>query len=136
MSSIRLASKMRLAEQSTVVAVAEMTYRNRASLTEVASLSLKEYADYLYKLDLAEAQAAIYKAESDLAQATDAVEAGKKNAPGRLSQNAARFALEAANLRKKGLVDYSKPKRLRELELAIDSARAEETASKCAGRWR
>ncbi len=122
-----------LAEQSTLVAVAEMTYRNRVKASEIAVLSLKEYAESLFRTELAEAQAGIHRAEGELALALDASESDKKNTPRSLKLRAARYALEAAQARKAGLLDYSRPKRVKELELALAEARMEETASKA--RW-
>jgi HlyD family secretion protein len=119
-------------DQLIAVATAESIYRNRVTAREIANMSLREYAD-LWKLELAETEVARYRAESGLAVAEDSVEAGVKDLPDRLSLKAARFALEAAQIRKKVLLEVSRPKRVRELELAVAMARTEELTSK--GRW-
>jgi HlyD family secretion protein len=120
-----------LTDQWTVLAVAESTYRNRVKASEIAELSLKEYGD-TWKAEFAEAEATILRAESELAAAVNAEESGKKNEPGILPRRAAMFALEAAQMRKKALVDHSRPRRVKELELAIAVANTEEKASKAA----
>jgi HlyD family secretion protein len=101
--------------------------------SEITKLSLNEYVQSVVKVELDEAEAAILRAESELLAALNAEESDKKNKPGSLARRAAQFALEAAQGRKMRLVDYSKPRRMKELELAIAVAKTEERASKA--RW-
>jgi HlyD family secretion protein len=122
-----------LTDQRIAVAVAESTYQNRVKASEIAKLSLDEYVQSVFMTELAEVEATILRAEIELTAALNAEESDKKNKPGSLARRAAQFALQAAQGRKMGLVDYSKPRRMRELELAIAVAKTEEKASKA--RW-
>ncbi len=106
------------------------THENRVAASEIANLSLKEYSEYLYKIELAEIEAAILKAEGDLTVALDTEKAAGKIPSGRSFVKSARFALSAAQLRKQALLEVTRPKRVKELELAVATAKTEELTSK------
>ena len=118
-----------LTDQKIASIQAQAAYKRSLTAREVAEMSMKEYSDYLFQIELYEVEAATSKAESELAKAEGRAEHGAKNVP----LKALRFALEASQLRRKLLREVSRPKRLKELELAIAAASAEELTSQA--RW-
>ena len=98
-------------------------------------MAYREYAQGLFHVELTEIESARYKAESELASAEGLAKhaPGKQEGlPGQLLLQSARIALEAAQARKKVLLELTKPRRLKALSLAIAKAVNDELGSKAA----
>jgi multidrug efflux pump subunit AcrA (membrane-fusion protein) len=121
-----------LLDQQITIKTTEANYNNSHSAREVAELALVEYVEGLYGLELAQVVAEIKKAEAELATSEDQSDAakadkgGKKVGSARAALIVARYAIEVAQARKKVLTDYTKPKRIKELRLAVEKARSDE----------
>jgi HlyD family secretion protein len=120
---------------------AAASYEQAKLTREVSELAVVEYVEGLYKNELTEIELQIKTAEAELAIAEDDLEAArdafnKTEKPGRkrfiaeLQLKKARFALELAQSRKRVLVDYTSPKRIKELKSAVEKERADELAKK------
>jgi HlyD family secretion protein len=108
---------------------ARTSHRRNETALEIAELSLAEYQSGLALLQEQETQAAVKKAEASLAIA-DSQFAAKKTDKDAAARSAARTELELAQRRKDVLLHYTKAKRTKELNLAIEVAKAELQASK------
>jgi HlyD family secretion protein len=108
---------------------ARASHRRNETTLEIAELSLAEYQNGLVVLQEQETQAAINKAEANLATAESQF-ATKKTDKDAAARTDARMELELAQARKNVLLHYTKAKRIKELNLAIEVAKAEVQASK------
>jgi len=124
-----LEPKDQFVKQMFATVAVERTYQTQVMAREVAEMDRNQYLDGPFKLELAEAEAGIAQAELDLASAEKGRPAAEKQDAGP-SLRRARFALEAAQVRKKVLHEYSKPKRIKEMQLALEVAQHAELASK------
>ncbi len=100
---------------------------------EVADLALKEYVEAILPHDLIAAEAALAAAKADQAKAR----ARSENAFGNvekitaeLEMKKAEFSLEGAESSKKVLVEYTKSKRIKDLESELAKARSDERTKK------
>lgn len=115
----------------------------QAKLTrEVSELAVVEYVEGIYVCELTESEMQIKIAEAELAIAEDEGEEArvalskngklvKKHAIAGLQLKKARFALELAQSRRKLLVQYTRGKRIKELQSAVEKDRTDELAKKC-----
>jgi HlyD family secretion protein len=108
---------------------ARAAHRRNQTALEIAALNLKEYEDGLSVLQLQEAEAAIKKAEAKLAIA-EAESTDNRTGKESDARANAQIALEIAQSGKNVLQKYTKAKRIQELKLAIELARADEQCSK------
>jgi HlyD family secretion protein len=122
---------------------ARAVYEIARATRELAEIAVEQYALATYPRDLASVDGEIKLAESDLARAKDQLERLKRLAHKRFPPGAglisaelflkrAKFALEQAQSKKKVLLGYTKPKRLKELEVAVEKARSDEVAKRTA----
>jgi HlyD family secretion protein len=127
-----------LVNQQITTKSAAADYENTKLTREVAEIAVVEYAEGRFKNQIAETEGNIKIAEAELAFAEDTLVAVRPNdaAPKLETKRAtlavlrARFALEKAQGRKKVLLDYTKHKKFKELESAVEKARSEELAKK------
>ncbi len=118
-----------LTSQRITTIQARTSHRRNEITLEIAELSLAEYQNGLVVLQEQETQAAIIRAEAKFAMA-DKEFATKKSDKGAAARTGAGMELELAQARKKVLLHYTKAKRIKELNLAIEVAKAEVQASK------
>jgi HlyD family secretion protein len=126
-----------LVDQRIAVKKAESAYVNAKSDREVAEIALKAYTDgeSLGQLADAEGDIEIARAEMDLAEAElNNARAAHPDSRGVAIRRAevavlrTRFALEKAQSRKKVLTQYTRPKKVMELEAVVKKGRADELA--------
>jgi HlyD family secretion protein len=130
--------KDELVKQQITTKTAAANYENVKLARENTELAVVEYVEGIANIQLMEAQGNIKIAEAELALAEDTLEAVRPNDVGpkletkraALARLRARYALEIAQGRKKVLLDYTKHKRIKELESAVEKARSEEQAKK------
>jgi hypothetical protein len=118
------------------VKTAEAEHRNAKLSREVAEIAVKEYTEGIYPQDLIAAEGDLRLAKSDLDRARDMV--GLANSEidklqTKLNETWATLAFQQAESKKKVLVEYTKPFRIKELESEVAKARSEET--KRQGMW-
>ncbi len=118
-----------LTNQRITMIHARTSHRRNETALEIAELSLAEYQSGLVLLQEQETEAAVKKAEASLAIA-DSQFAAKKTDKDAAARSDARTELELAQRRKDVLLHYTKAKRIKELNLAIEVAKAELQASK------
>jgi hypothetical protein len=110
---------------------------------EVAEISQEEYATVVFALDLATVEGEIKLAESDLKRAEDRVDWARRmfdkgfisqaqKASEELVLQTSRFAVEQAQAKRHVLVEYTKSKKLKELQSEVEKARAAELARQAA----
>jgi HlyD family secretion protein len=130
--------KDELVKQQITTKTAAANYENVKLARENNELAVVEYVEGISNIELMEAQGNIKIAEAELALAEDALETVRPNDVGpkletkraALALLRARYALEIAQARKKVLLDYTKRKKTKELESAVEKARSEEQAKK------
>jgi HlyD family secretion protein len=130
--------KDELVKQQITTKTAAANHENVKLARENTELAVVEYVEGISNIQLMEAQGNIKIAEAELALAEDTLEAVRPNDVGpkletkraALARLRARYALEIAQGRKKVLLDYTKHKRIKELESAVEKARSEEQAKK------
>jgi RNA polymerase sigma factor (sigma-70 family) len=134
-----------LTDKLTTEIIAEETasanYQKARIDREISEIALVEYREGLFIHELQEIEMQIKTAEAELAIAEDECQAvraaanksdtlTKKRVIAELQLKKARFALELAQSRRKLLVDFTKGKRLKELQSAIEKERADEFVKK------
>jgi multidrug resistance efflux pump len=133
----------RLATQDIVVRGAEADVQGARSARDVAAIAVIEYQEGTFVQDLANSESEIKLAESELSRAVDRLdwtrrmfEKGYVTLSEKVSEELAlkrcRFALEWALGKKKLLIDHSRPKMVKALTGAIETARAHELAKEAA----
>ena len=106
---------------------------------EIAELAIEEYEEVGYPQDLATAEGQIKLAESDLGRSQDRLAwSGRMIEKGNVSKSVkhadelaverARFDLEQAGTSRKVLVDYTRRKTIKALQVEVEKARADELA--------
>jgi HlyD family secretion protein len=127
----------RLAAQNVTVKAAETDLLAATLAREVAALSLPDYIESTYLEQLQTVEGTIKLAESELARAEDQVdwtrrmfEKGYMSLSAKVSDElklkTARFALEQAQSKRRGLVDHTRTKKNKELQQALVAAKARE----------
>jgi hypothetical protein len=133
---------------------AEAEYLNAKLGREVAEIAVKEYSEGIFVQDLATVEGELSHAKSEIDRARDRVATAKdrqekikevadeNTAYGRminydysdrvtsamLQEPKTQFALEVAETKKKVLVEYTKPKQIKELQSEVAKARSKELA--------
>jgi hypothetical protein len=118
------------------VKTAEAEYLNAKLEREVAESAVREYTEGVYPEDLITVEGDLRLAKSDLDRASDMVGLASNEIAKiqtKLNETKANFALEAAEVKKKVLVEYTKPLRIKQLQSQVAKARSEET--KRQGMW-
>jgi hypothetical protein len=143
--------------QSITIKSAERVYQNAHLTREIAEIAVTEYQEGIFVQDRATAVGEVKLAESDLSRARDLVELAKERlakirqasrgsagdlsleytfadrlSMAQLQEQKAKFALEAAESKLKVLLDYTQPKRLKELQAAVEKAHSDELAKQAA----
>ena len=136
---------------------AKANYQNAKLTRQVAEIAITEYTEGIFKQDLATLDGGIRLARSDLQRGQDVLEFGKAQLARSKEHEAKSVSdlhrlyqlvhavaeseqenrnranrLQQLETKKKLLVDYTKPKRLKELEIAVEKARAEELTRQAA----
>jgi len=135
--------KARWRAQQIAARKAEAEYQNARLTREIAEIAALEYAEGIILQDIATVDGEIKLAESDLSRSQDRLDWARrmfdkgflpkaKKVSEELSLKKARFALEQAQAKKKVLVDYTKPKTIKELKSEVEKARSTELAKKAA----
>jgi hypothetical protein len=135
--------KARWRAQQIATRKAEAEYHNARLAREIAEITVREYLEGLYSQEIATINGEIALAESDLQRAQDQLDRARRmdekgfipvypKGVEELSVKKARFALEQARSKKKVLVDYTRPKRIKALKSEVEKARADELAKKAA----
>jgi RNA polymerase sigma factor (sigma-70 family) len=139
LDSARLRDQQAIRQRAAVTAEANHDAIQMArELAEIAvieyqeGLSIPELQEIELQIKTAEAELAIAEDECEIARETvnKGVQRPKKRVIADLQLHKARLALEHAQSRKRVFVDYTKPKRVKELKLAVAKARSEEVVSK------
>jgi HlyD family secretion protein len=124
-----------LVNQRITTKSAEASFQNAKLSREIAELAVVEYAEGLYVDERVERELDIKIAEADLALAEDNLEElkgqkadSKKLRTAGLVTMKARFALERGQSRRKTLLEFTKPKRMKELQSELEKARSNELA--------
>jgi RNA polymerase sigma factor (sigma-70 family) len=124
-----------------LASAAASNYQTAQMARELAELAVVEYREGLFVHELQEIETQIKAAELELAIAEEACDKSREMANknmisqkqmkiAELGLQKARFALELAQSRRKLLVDYTKHKRLKELDLAVAKDRSDELVKK------
>jgi len=146
-----------LPSQKTRVEEAQATYENAKLIREVAENKVREFRDGQFVGDLAQAEAEIKNAQEEITISREGTkqaenrlakirqasrgtvmdlslefESEGKVAMAQLEERKARLTLEQAESKKKVLVEYTKGKRLRELQAGVEKVRSEELARRIA----
>ena len=122
---------------------AEAGYHNARLAREIAEITVLEYQEGLYSQEIATADGEIALAEADLQRSQDRLDRVRRMLEKgfipvypkyveELSVKKAQFALEQALSKKEVLVDYTRPKRIKELKGDVEKARSNELAKKAA----
>jgi len=122
---------------------AEAEYHNARLTREIAEIAVLEYAEGILFQDIATVNGEIKLAESDLSRSQDRLDWARRmfdkgniamatKVSEELALKKAVFALQKAQVKKKVLVDYTKPKTIKELKSEGEKARANELAKKAA----
>lgn len=114
---------------------AQASYLNARLTREVAEIAITEYREGTYVQDLQTAEGEIRLAQSDLERARDIVQLAQRDANrlwAQLVEEGRRLRKESLELKKIALVDYTGPRRLKELEAEVTKARAEERVKEVA----
>jgi multidrug resistance efflux pump len=133
----------RLATQEIIMRAAEADLHGARIAREIAVMAVTEYKEGTFLEELAKTEGQISLAESDLARAEDRLEWTRRmfekgytslaeKVADELALKKSRFALEHAHSKKKVLVDYSKPKAIKALLGAVETARARELTRQAA----
>ncbi len=133
----RRARRARLLEQQKAALHAEADYHNARLARALAELAVEEYEQCTFEQDLAMVDGETMLAESDLTRAEDRTawarrmfEKGFVNIAQKVSEELSlrkvQFALEQAQAKRKVLVDFTKGKTIKELNNALEKARAAE----------
>jgi HlyD family secretion protein len=116
---------------------AKAIYENAKLTREITQIALTEYIEGLLVEEQVDRQLDIKIAEIDLALAEDHLEELKaqnadikKRVTAELVLKKARFALERAESRRKTLLDFSRPRRIKELQSEVEKAQANARAKK------
>lgn len=121
---------------------AEAEYNNARLAREIAEIALLEYEEGILAQDIATVDGEIKLAESDLSRAVDRLDWVRRmsekrlppfppqKGPEELNLKKSRFALEQAQSKKKVLIEFTKPKTIKELKSEIGKARSNELAKK------
>ncbi len=123
--------KDELVNQKVTTYNTKRTHRIAQVAREIAELSLVEFEEGGFRIQLAEAESALVKAEADLALAEAAAAKSTSDNEKKRSEllRPARVALDLAQTRKLVLRDFTKVRRIKELQLAVDNARLDELAA-------
>jgi HlyD family secretion protein len=125
------------AAQDVTVRAAEADCSAATLAREVAELAFPDYIESAYLQQLQNVEGTIKLAESELARAEDQVDWTRRmfdkgyvslsaKITDELKLKAARFALEQAQSKKRGLVDHTRTKKKKELQQALATAKARE----------
>ena len=134
-------AKARWRAQQIVTRKAEANYQNARLTREIAEFAVLEYAEGIFNQDLATVEGEIKLAESNLQRSKDRLDWARRMfkkgyvaksivVSEELALKKARFSLEQAQSKKKVLVDYTKPKTIKELKSEVEKARSDELAKK------
>jgi HlyD family secretion protein len=134
---------VRLRAQQLVMQKARTVYEIARLNRELAEIAVAEYVEVKYPQDLAAIEGEIKLLESELRKAEDRLEwSTRMRKKGYISESAqvseqlnlekAKFALEQAQSKKKVLVEYTRPKTIQALQVALDKARNDELDKKAA----
>jgi len=126
-----------LINQRITVESAQAIHENSKLTREISQIAVAEYIEGLFIEEQVDRQLDIKIAECDLALAEDHLEElkaqkadVKKVGTAALVVRKTRFALERAQSRLKTLLNYSKPKRMKELQAEVEKSLANERAKK------
>jgi HlyD family secretion protein len=131
--------KDQLVNQQIATRSAESNSENAKLTREIAEIAVVEYIEGIFQSQFIEAEGNIQIAQAELALAEgrlNAVNKAKEKGPEHVLKSAqltalrARFSLEKAQSRRKLLVDYTKAKKTKDLQSAVEKARSEELAKK------
>jgi HlyD family secretion protein len=131
--------KDQLVNQQIATQSADANHENAKLTREIAEIAVVEYVEGIFQFQFMETEGNIRIAEAELALANNrlnAVKKAKDKGPEHVIKGAelavlrARFSQEKAQSRRKLLVDYTKPKKTKDLQSAVEKARAEELAKK------
>ena len=112
---------------------AEASYLNAKLNREVAEIAVSEYRDGTYLQELLTIEGEITLARSDLTRGRDLVQFARRDADklwAQLEEAGRSLCLEAAELKKKALVEFAGPRRIKELEAQVAKARSGERAKR------
>ena len=134
---------------------AQANFQNATLTREVAEIAVTEYEEGTFVMDRATLEGELFLVKSDLERAHDAIEITKdrlaiikKASMGSVGDlynefafadllpdairrvPRAELAVKTAEAKLKNLVDYTKPKRIKELRVAVEKARSDELAKK------
>jgi HlyD family secretion protein len=131
--------KDQLVNQQIATTSAAANYEKSKLAREVAEIAVVEYLEGIFQTQFFEAEGNIQIAQAELALAEGRLNAVKKAKEkgtehvlksAQLTALRARFSLEKAQSRKKLLVDYTKPKKTKDLQSGVEKARSEELTKK------
>ena len=136
-------SRARWRAQQIAARKAEAEYNNARLAREIAEIAVLEYEEGIVFQDIATVDGEIKLAESDRSRSQDRLAWVRRMLDKRfvaesvrvseeLSVKKAAFALEQAVSKKKVLIDYTKPKTIKELKTDVEEARSNELATKAA----
>ncbi len=134
-----IALQERLGSQRITVASAEAELRAATLAHELAELAVAEYRQGTYVQELATAEGDIKLAETGLLHAEDTLEWSRRmydkgyqsmaaKVADELAFKKAQFALEQAQSKRKVLVNFGKNRTIKELTVAVETAKARELA--------
>jgi HlyD family secretion protein len=126
-----------LVNQQITVLAAKANYENHKLARETAEIDVVEFTHGIFPVQAMEAGGEIKIAEAELALAEDTLDALKNGSPpgsklevqrAKVALLRARYGLEKAQGRRKLLFDYTKSKKLKELQTAVGQAHSAELA--------
>jgi hypothetical protein len=134
-------ARARWRAQQIVARRAEAEYHNARLAREIAEIAVVEYVEALISQEVAAIDGKIKLAQAGLRRAEDRVDWDREHSykgfprsaqevSDELSIKKARFALEQGKSKRKILIAYTMPKRIKELNRAIVNARSDELAKK------
>jgi HlyD family secretion protein len=134
-------SRASIEHQHITTKQAEAAYAQSRLSREVAEVAAREYEEGTFNQELEMVNADIALAQVELQRASDRLEWKTRLLPlrpvspaqelsDRLAMNKARFTLEQTNTSKKVFLEFTKPKRIKELRTEVEKARAEERSMK------
>jgi hypothetical protein len=146
-------AQVELTKQQIAVPSAEANYENAKLTRQVAEIAIVEYEEGIFKQDEAKAMGELKLAESELSQVGDSIEYAKRrlvqlkqasrgSAADLANEYAfedrildserrepiARLAVEKARSKLRILQEYTRPKHVKELQAAVETAKADELA--------
>jgi HlyD family secretion protein len=133
----------RLASQKITVASAEAEVRNVTLAREVAEIAVVEYKEGIFVQELATIEGNLKLAESELIRAEDNLDWSRRmydkgyqslsaKVADELKFKKSQFALEQTQSKRQVLLNFTKGKTIKELERAVETARARELVKQAA----